>query len=44
MDFLGVLSAPLAASIEQPGISSVGKGISGRGVSRAERGYMDKNL
>ena len=44
MDFLGVLSAPLATSIVQPGISSVVKGISGSRVSGVGRGYMDKNL
>ena len=32
----------LATSIAQPVISSVVKGISGREVRRAERGYMDK--
>ena len=31
--FLGALLAPLAASLVQPVISSVVKGISGRGVS-----------
>ena len=40
--FLGVLLAPSAASIVQPVISSVVKGISRRGVRRAGRGYMDK--
>ena len=42
--FLGVLLAPLAASLVQPVISSVVKGISGRGVRTAGRGYMDKNF
>ena len=35
--FLGALLAPLAASIMQPVISSVVKGIIGRGVRRAGR-------
>ena len=34
----------LATSIAQPVISSVVKGISGREVRRAERGYTDKNF
>ena len=34
----------LAASIEQPMICSVVKGISERGVRRAGRGYNDKNV
>ena len=42
--FLGALLAPLAASLVQPVISSVVKGISGRGVRRTRRGYMDKNF
>ena len=50
--FLGALLAPLAASVVQPVISSVVKGISQRGVIRAggggvrttERGYTNKNL
>ena len=42
--FLGALLAPLAASLVQPVVSSVIKGISGRGVRRAGRGYMDKNF
>ena len=40
--FVGALLAPLAASLVQPVISSIVKGISGRGVGRAGRGYMDK--
>ena len=36
--------APLAASLAQPVISSVVKGISGKGVKRAGRGYIDKNF
>ena len=39
--FLALL-APLDASLAQPVISSVVKGISGRGVRRAGRGYMVK--
>ena len=41
---LGALLALLATSLVQPVISSVVKGISGRGVRRAGRGYMDKNF
>ena len=41
-EFLGALLAPSAASIVQPVISSVVKGISGRGIRRAGRGYMNK--
>ena len=41
--FLGALLAPLAASLVQPVISVV-KGISGGGMRRARRGYMDKNF
>ena len=40
--FLGALLVPLAASLVQPVISSVVKGISEREVRRAERGYMNK--
>ena len=40
--FPGALLAPLAASIVEPVISLVVKGISGRGVRRAGRGYMNK--
>ena len=36
--------APLAATLVQPVISSVVKGISVRGVRRAGRGYTDKNI
>ena len=42
--FLGVLLAPLAASLVQPVISSVVKGITGRGVRRAGKGYIIKNF
>ena len=38
------LLAPLAASLVQPLIFSVVKGISGRGVRRAGRRYLDKNF
>ena len=43
MDLLALL-APLAASLVQLVASSVVKGISGRGIGRAGRGYMIKNL
>ena len=39
--FLLALLAPLIASVVQPVISSVVKGISGKGVRRAGRGYID---
>ena len=42
--FLGALLAPLAASIVQPVVSSVVKGISRREVRRAGKGYMDKTF
>ena len=42
--FRGALLAPLAASLVQPVIFSVIKGISGRGVRRTETGYMVKNF
>ena len=42
--FIRALLAPLASSIVQPIISSVVKGISERGVRRAERGYMNKTF
>ena len=42
--FLGVLLAPLAASLVQLVTSSVVKGISGRGVRKAWRGYKNKNV
>ena len=38
------MSAPLVASLVKPVISSVVKCISGRGVRRAGKGYMDKNI
>ena len=34
----------VTATIAQPVISSVEKGISGRGVRRAGRGHMDRNF
>ena len=42
--FLPVFLAPLAASLVQQVISLVEKGISGRGVRGAGRGYMDKDF
>ena len=42
--FPGALLAPLAASLVQPAISSVVKGISERGVRRAGGRYMDKTF
>ena len=42
--FLGALLAPLAASLVQPVIPSALKGISGRGVRRTGREYMNKNF
>ena len=41
--FFGAFLAPLAASLVQPVISSVVKGIS-RGVGRTGRGYMYTNF
>ena len=41
---LGVLLAPLAAWLVKPVISSVVKGISGRGFRRARRWYMVKDF
>ena len=41
--YIPTLLAPLAASLVQPMISSVIKGISERGIRRAEKLYMDKN-
>ena len=40
----GALLAPLATSLVQPVISSVVKGISRRGVTRAGRGYKNENF
>ena len=42
--FLGVLLAPSPALLVQPVIYAVGKGISGRGVGRAGRGYVNKSF
>ena len=42
--FLGALLAPLAASLVQPVISSVVKGIRERGVGRVGIGYIDKQF
>ena len=42
--FLGALLAPLAASLVQPVISSVVKGIRERGVGRVGIGYIDKHF
>ena len=42
--FLGALLAPSAALLVQPVISSLVKDISGRGVRRAGRGYINKNF
>ena len=42
--FLGALLAPLAASLMQLVISLVVKGITGREVRRAGRGYMNKKF
>ena len=39
--FLGALLAPLPTSLVQPVVSSVVKGISGRGARRAGWGYMN---
>ena len=38
--FLGASLAPLASSLVQPVVSSVVKGVSGKGVKRAGRGYI----
>ena len=42
--FIGALLVPLAASIVRQVISSVVKGVSGRGVRRAGRGHINKNF
>ena len=41
---LGALLAHLAALLVQPVISSIVEGISGRGVRRAGREYVNKNF
>ena len=43
-EFFGALLAPSVTSLVQPVISSVVKGISGRGLRRTRRGYMDKKF
>ena len=43
-EFLEALLATLSASLVQPVISSVVKVISGKGVRRAGRGYMNKKI
>ena len=43
-NFEDFLLAPLAASVGQPVISSVVKSLSGRGIRRARRRYMNKNF
>ena len=43
-EILGASLAPLAALSLQTVFFSVGKGISGRGVRRAGRGYANKNF
>ena len=43
-EFLGALLAPFGASLVQQVISLVVKGIIGRRVRRARRGYMNKNF
>ena len=42
--FFGALLTALAASLVQPVLSSVVKGISGREFRGAGRGYMNKNF
>ena len=42
--FLPAFLVPLATSLVQPVISSVGRVISGTEVRRAERGYMNKKF
>ena len=42
--FLGAVLAPLAASLVQPMIFSAIKGISGKKVRRAGRGYMNNKF
>ena len=41
---LGTFLVPLATSIVEPVISSVVKGLSGRGVRKSGRGYIDKKF
>ena len=42
--FIGAFLALLDASLVKPVISSIVKGINGREVKRAGRGYIDKNF
>ena len=42
--FLSELLGSLATSLVEPVISLVVKGINGKGVWRAGKGYMDKNV
>ena len=42
--FLGALLASLVSSVLQPIISSVVKGINGRGAGRARKRYLDKKF
>ena len=42
--FIGALLKPLAASIVQPVIFSVVRGLSGTGAKTAGRWYMDRNI
>ena len=42
--FLAALLAALAASLMQPVFSLVVKGISGRGIRRAGKGYIGKTF
>ena len=43
-EFIPALLAPLAASLVQPVISSVVKGMSGTRIRRARRGHINKNV
>ena len=43
-EFRHALLAPLVASSVQPAISSAVKGLSGRGIRRTGREYIDKNF
>ena len=42
--FLYALLAPLVTPVVQPAISLVMKGITGKGVTRVGRGYIDNNF
>ena len=42
--FITALLAPLAASVVEPLICSVIKGITGRGVRNTGKRYLDKNF